>query len=41
MLHDQVGHPLLVTDIEERADVGVREGRDYLGFTLEALLDLR
>ncbi len=40
MLHDQEARPFLLTHIEERADVGVREGRDHLGFALEALLDL-
>ena len=40
VLHDEVVDAVLLADIEDRADVGMAEGRDRLGFTLEPLLQI-
>ncbi len=40
VLHDEVLRPVLVPDVVQRADVRVRELRDRLRFTLEALAHL-
>ena len=39
VLHDQVGGRVLVADVVERADVGMRELRDGARLALEALAD--
>ncbi len=36
VLHDQIVGPLVLADIVEAADVGVRQAGDGPGFTLEA-----
>ncbi len=41
MLHHQIVHALLVTDVEERADVGMRERSDRLRLTDEPRLRIR
>ena len=40
VLHDQEVDAVLTPDIEDRADVGMRERRDRLGLALEPLLQI-